>query len=342
MSCASEGAVDVYIEPHLPARTLLVAGFTPVADDARALRRAARRLSRRARRRTERSRRVPPTDTPPDARGCRSCAGFSPRWIRAIARGSSPSSHRRATTTKPHSKRCSPTDAPAYVGLLASRKRAADVFDALARTGIAASISARAQSGRTRHRRARPATSPFDSCEIIDSRAREPQPKPCDRGRLPSIRSAGWTSRSRRHARARTTAALSLLLRTAARRSRRTRALRDAGARVNAPSCASALPRRGYVADEDFATALELMLALEKPLLVEGPAGVGKTESAKVLADVLEHEPHPPAVLRRARRGERAVRMELSEAAPAHPPHRERGRPARGARGADLQRASSC
>src|SRR5579884_2259051 len=29
------------------------------------------------------------------------------------------------------------------------------------------------------------------------------------------------------------------------------------------------------------------MLALEKPLLIEGPAGVGKTESAKVLAEVL-------------------------------------------------------
>jgi MoxR-like ATPase len=45
---------------------------------------------------------------------------------------------------------------------------------------------------------------------------------------------------------------------------------------------------RGYVANDDFATTLELMLALEKPLLVEGPAGVGKTESAKVLADVLD------------------------------------------------------
>jgi MoxR-like ATPase len=45
---------------------------------------------------------------------------------------------------------------------------------------------------------------------------------------------------------------------------------------------------RGYVANDDFATALELALALEKPLLIEGPAGVGKTESAKVLADVLE------------------------------------------------------
>ncbi len=44
---------------------------------------------------------------------------------------------------------------------------------------------------------------------------------------------------------------------------------------------------RDFVVDEAFATALQIMLALEKPLLVEGPAGVGKTESAKILADVL-------------------------------------------------------
>jgi MoxR-like ATPase len=45
---------------------------------------------------------------------------------------------------------------------------------------------------------------------------------------------------------------------------------------------------RGYVGSEEFGVALELMLALEKPLLIEGPAGVGKTESAKVLAEVLQ------------------------------------------------------
>ncbi len=44
----------------------------------------------------------------------------------------------------------------------------------------------------------------------------------------------------------------------------------------------------GYVIDEEFATAIELAVALGKPLLIEGPAGVGKTESAKVLAAVLE------------------------------------------------------
>jgi len=44
---------------------------------------------------------------------------------------------------------------------------------------------------------------------------------------------------------------------------------------------------RGFIVNDAFATALQLVLALRKPLLVEGPAGVGKTESAKVLADVL-------------------------------------------------------
>jgi MoxR-like ATPase len=44
---------------------------------------------------------------------------------------------------------------------------------------------------------------------------------------------------------------------------------------------------RGYVVGDQLAIALELVLALGKPLLIEGPAGVGKTESAKVLADAL-------------------------------------------------------
>jgi MoxR-like ATPase len=42
-----------------------------------------------------------------------------------------------------------------------------------------------------------------------------------------------------------------------------------------------------FIIDEAFATALHLMMALGKPLLLEGPAGVGKTDTAKVLADVL-------------------------------------------------------
>jgi MoxR-like ATPase len=44
---------------------------------------------------------------------------------------------------------------------------------------------------------------------------------------------------------------------------------------------------RGFIVDQAFATALQLVVSLEKPLLIEGPAGVGKTESAKVLAEAL-------------------------------------------------------
>jgi xanthine dehydrogenase accessory factor len=32
MGCASEGAIEIYIEPHLPRRRLIVVGFTPVAE----------------------------------------------------------------------------------------------------------------------------------------------------------------------------------------------------------------------------------------------------------------------------------------------------------------------
>ena len=40
----------------------------------------------------------------------------------------------------------------------------------------------------------------------------------------------------------------------------------------------------GYIADRDIATALWLMEFLKRPLLLEGEAGVGKTEVAKALA----------------------------------------------------------
>jgi MoxR-like ATPase len=45
-----------------------------------------------------------------------------------------------------------------------------------------------------------------------------------------------------------------------------------------------------YVADRGLATAIFLALKLNKPLFLEGEAGVGKTEIAKVLADLLDTE----------------------------------------------------
>jgi MoxR-like ATPase len=46
------------------------------------------------------------------------------------------------------------------------------------------------------------------------------------------------------------------------------------------------LARAGYIAEPALAAALLLMQDLERPLLLEGDAGVGKTEVAKVLAAV--------------------------------------------------------
>ena len=48
-----------------------------------------------------------------------------------------------------------------------------------------------------------------------------------------------------------------------------------------------ALHDADYLPDRGLATALYLALALSKPVLLEGEAGVGKTEAAKALASVL-------------------------------------------------------
>ena len=46
----------------------------------------------------------------------------------------------------------------------------------------------------------------------------------------------------------------------------------------------------GYIVEEELATVLLLMLKLEKPLLLEGPPGVGKTEAAHIIAAYQETE----------------------------------------------------
>ena len=48
----------------------------------------------------------------------------------------------------------------------------------------------------------------------------------------------------------------------------------------------TAMAEQGYVASDDLAMAVHLALALGRPLLLEGAAGVGKTEIARVLAAV--------------------------------------------------------
>ncbi|QDR80156.1 AAA family ATPase [Sporomusa termitida] len=58
--------------------------------------------------------------------------------------------------------------------------------------------------------------------------------------------------------------------------------MNEAIAAIN--DCQTGLSANGYLADEKLAAALYLAERLEKPLLLEGPAGVGKTELAKAWA----------------------------------------------------------
>ena len=52
----------------------------------------------------------------------------------------------------------------------------------------------------------------------------------------------------------------------------------------------TALGRQKYIASEEIATIMYLCQQLGKPLLTEGPAGVGKTELAKAIAGATERE----------------------------------------------------
>jgi len=50
------------------------------------------------------------------------------------------------------------------------------------------------------------------------------------------------------------------------------------------------LAKAGYLADDRLALVAYLALALEKPVLVEGPAGVGKTDLARALSEALSRD----------------------------------------------------
>ncbi len=56
----------------------------------------------------------------------------------------------------------------------------------------------------------------------------------------------------------------------------------------NLESVAADLRKQNYLTEADITMAIYLALQMEKPLLIEGPAGVGKTEVAKVSAKMLD------------------------------------------------------
>jgi MoxR-like ATPase len=56
---------------------------------------------------------------------------------------------------------------------------------------------------------------------------------------------------------------------------------------ANVPSLKSALEAHQYICSDEVATAVFLAYQLKKPVLIEGPPGVGKTELAKTTAQML-------------------------------------------------------
>lgn len=136
MSCRSEGAVDVYVEPHLAARTLLVAGATPIAV---ALSRLGALLD------GYRVVRVLQDNELPDALSDDAIAAIAlPALGDFVAglddgdvAGLSAVVATQGHYDEPVLQALLSVEAPPYVGLLASRKRAADLFAQLERSGIA-------------------------------------------------------------------------------------------------------------------------------------------------------------------------------------------------------------
>ena len=69
----------------------------------------------------------------------------------------------------------------------------------------------------------------------------------------------------------------------------------------------SLLAREFYVADRGLATSIYLALTLGRPLLLEGEAGVGKTEVAKVLPRGLAPNDHETEAHKEAHRRTEAL-----------------------------------
>ena len=69
----------------------------------------------------------------------------------------------------------------------------------------------------------------------------------------------------------------------------------------------TALNQQNYIATDEIATVMYLADQLGKPLLAEGPAGVGKTELAKAWSKATGKPPHSPAMLRGTRREQSAL-----------------------------------
>ena len=97
---------------------------------------------------------------------------------------------------------------------------------------------------------------------------------------------------------------------------------------ASADDVAARLGDTGYLSDDALATVAFLALRMQRPLLLEGEPGTGKTALAEALAEAARPAADPAAVLRGHRRHPGALRLGLPAADPA--PARARGGRRRG------------
>ena len=279
--CLSGGAIEVFLEPYLPPPRVIVAGDTPIAA---ALLRLGPDLGLDA----------------VDSRG-----GDSGTVV--------PSADDLALVVAAHGRdelailRAALEAEVQYVGLVASRKRGAGVLDQLRGEGLPEELLARIDT---------PAGLDIGARTPARGRALDPgldHPgappgehgpalvggRSADRGRSDLRHDRG---RERRRAVGAVRGRHALLLRRGL--SPRLRAPARVGmtpprvtgeaadeVRQLAPDVETLAVRLGaidYLVDEALATSMFLSLRLPQPLLLEGEAGVGKTEAGKALAAVLD------------------------------------------------------
>jgi xanthine dehydrogenase accessory factor len=136
MTCTSEGAVDVYVEPHLPPRVLLVAGATPVARSLVGL--GALLDGYRVVRVLQESDLADLSSE--DLRGVIALSALG-EFLRGLDPGERASLVAVVATQghydEPVLEALLDAEPLPYIGLLASRRRAAGVFATLAASGVA-------------------------------------------------------------------------------------------------------------------------------------------------------------------------------------------------------------
>jgi xanthine dehydrogenase accessory factor len=143
MTCASEGSVDVYIEPHVPAPLLLVVGLTPVAE---AVARLGAFMERDVVRVVTATERGDLTDE------CRTVAldelpafleGLSDQQRAGLAAVIASQGHYDEPALEPLLRLGTEGTGVGFVGLLASRKRAVTVRELLELQGLSSEQTAR-------------------------------------------------------------------------------------------------------------------------------------------------------------------------------------------------------